>query len=129
MGDVRGALTARVADRMTDRMTGRGAIPCAQVANMAEVARMPDVTEVSMPSGAQDDGGYQKQSREERAPQKQQRERICCEHPGASTHRDLYTMHGQHPLTTRGAAKRSAAFGAAPGASGHAIRHQRAFAG
>jgi hypothetical protein len=90
---------------------------------------MPDVTEVSMPSGAQDDGGYQKQSREERAPQKQQRERICCEHPGASTHRDLYAMHGQHPLTTRGATKRSAAFGAAPGASGHAIRHQRAFAG
>ena len=131
-------MAARVSDRMAAQrmdgrvaryMGGRDAIPCAEVANMAEMACMADVAEMSMPTGAQENGGHQKQAREERAPQKQQRERICCKHPGASTHRSILPMHGQRPLTLPDASERSAAFDAAPGASGHAIRHQRAFVG
>jgi hypothetical protein len=72
------------------RMAGLANMPGRpSVADMPDMPQMTGVTNVAqmaVSSDAQDDGGYEEQAREERASQKQQRERICRKHPGASRH-------------------------------------------
>jgi hypothetical protein len=58
----------RMDGRVASDMARRGAIPGAEVADVAEMPRMADVAKMSMPTGAQKNGGHQKQAREERAP-------------------------------------------------------------